>query len=199
MKKILCFGDSNTYGFIAGDGGRYDKNTRWTGLLQQKLVPDYEIIEAGCNNRNGFIEHPDGDDHTGYKVLPKYLKQNPDIVIIAIGINDIQKFYKPTLNTISDGLISMIKTIKTAQIILIAPPVLHDNILDGMFSFQFDKESIETSKYLPELYKTIAKDTGCHFFDFNNEIKLSDKDGLHYPPESHKYIADKLADFIMTL
>lgn len=199
MKKILCFGDSNTYGFIAGDGGRYDKNTRWTGLLQQKLAPDYKIIEAGCNNRNGFIENPDGDEFTGYKVLPKYLEKNPDIVILAIGINDVQKFYKPTLDTIADGLISMIKTIKGAEIILIAPPVLHDNILDGMFSFQFDRESIETSKHLPAIYKKIAKDNGCHFLNFNNEIKLSDKDGLHYPPESHKYIADKLADFIMTL
>ena len=199
MKKILCFGDSNTYGFIAGDGGRYDKNTRWTGLLQKKLANNFEIIEAGCNNRNGFIENPDGDEFTGYKVLPKYLEENPDIVILAIGINDVQKFYKPTLDAIADGLISMIKTIKTAQIILIAPPVLHDNILDGMFAFQFDKESIETSKHLPAIYKKIAKDNGCHFLDFNNEIKLSDKDGLHYPPESHKYIADKLADFIMTL
>ena len=28
MKKILCFGDSNTYGFIPSSGKRYDENSR---------------------------------------------------------------------------------------------------------------------------------------------------------------------------
>ena len=31
MKRILCFGDSNTWGFAPKDGYRFDENTRWTG------------------------------------------------------------------------------------------------------------------------------------------------------------------------
>ncbi|HKL80363.1 MAG TPA: hypothetical protein VJ888_08010 [Mobilitalea sp.] len=34
LKNILCFGDSNTYGFIAGTGGRYSENIRWTRRLR---------------------------------------------------------------------------------------------------------------------------------------------------------------------
>ncbi len=32
MKHILCYGDSNTHGYIPG-GGRYDDDTRYTGIL----------------------------------------------------------------------------------------------------------------------------------------------------------------------
>ena len=37
MKEILCFGDSNTYGLIPGTTRRYDRETRWTGILAEKL------------------------------------------------------------------------------------------------------------------------------------------------------------------
>lgn len=34
--NILCFGDSNTWGYKPDKSGRYDENIRWTGLLQKK-------------------------------------------------------------------------------------------------------------------------------------------------------------------
>ena len=37
MKEILCFGDSNTYGLIPGTNRIYDRETRWTGILAEKL------------------------------------------------------------------------------------------------------------------------------------------------------------------
>ena len=37
MKDVLCFGDSNTWGFVPGRGVRYDEHTRWTGVLQDVL------------------------------------------------------------------------------------------------------------------------------------------------------------------
>lgn len=70
MKKILCFGDSNTYGFIPQSGLRYDINTRWTGILQTLCNNEFEITEAGCNNRTAFIDNPAGINQTGYKILP---------------------------------------------------------------------------------------------------------------------------------
>ena len=47
MKKILCYGDSNTFGFNPEDGSRFDENTRWTAILQKNLINDYEITEEG--------------------------------------------------------------------------------------------------------------------------------------------------------
>ena len=44
MKKILCYGDSNTFGYNPVDGSRFDDKTRWTALLQENLGSDFEII-----------------------------------------------------------------------------------------------------------------------------------------------------------
>ena len=45
LMNILCFGDSNTWGYKPDKTGRFDEKTRWTGLLQQKLGPEYHIID----------------------------------------------------------------------------------------------------------------------------------------------------------
>ena len=49
--NILCFGDSNTWGYKPDKTGRFDENTRWTALLQKKLGPAYHIIEEGLCGR----------------------------------------------------------------------------------------------------------------------------------------------------
>ena len=43
--NILCFGDSNTFGYNPTNGLRYDKNTRWTGVLQNLLGDNFNVIE----------------------------------------------------------------------------------------------------------------------------------------------------------
>ena len=49
MKTILCYGDSNTYGYIPESGMRYARDVRWTGILANKLSEEYTVIEEGCN------------------------------------------------------------------------------------------------------------------------------------------------------
>ena len=89
MKKVLCFGDSNTYGFIPSSGRRYDKNIRWSGIIQTLAQNNFEVIEAGCNNRTAFCDNPAGFNETGYKILPSFLTPDINVVILAIGINII--------------------------------------------------------------------------------------------------------------
>lgn len=48
IKHILCFGDSNTWGLDGETGERLPWESRWTGILQQKLnTSEYRIIEEG--------------------------------------------------------------------------------------------------------------------------------------------------------
>lgn len=198
MKKILCFGDSNTYGFIPQSGLRYDKNTRWTGILQSLWRNELEVIEAGCNNRTAFIDNPAGIEQTGYKILPKYLKaEHFDIIILAIGVNDLQLFFRPTLEEFEQGIEKLIKITKdlspNAKIILVCPPKLDlAGIKSGVFSFQFDEISVEKSFKLPQIYKSLADKHNCGFVDLNKVTEVSPLDGLHFSPESHKKIAEYL-------
>lgn len=56
MKRILCFGDSNTWGLVAGTDNRYDWETRWTGRLQDALSGDgFQVVEEGlCGQDDGL-------------------------------------------------------------------------------------------------------------------------------------------------
>ena len=56
MKKILCYGDSNTYGFIPTNCARYSKDERWSGILSNLLAPDFEILEEGLNRLEKGID-----------------------------------------------------------------------------------------------------------------------------------------------
>lgn len=95
MKKILCYGDSNTFGYNPETGGRYDKNTRWSGILSYLLKENYEIIEEGTNNRTAFFKNPEGLKQSGSEYLSIYLQdhKNIDICILNLGTNDAQIFY----------------------------------------------------------------------------------------------------------
>ncbi|MBQ5443032.1 MAG: arylesterase, partial [Oscillospiraceae bacterium] len=48
MKRILCFGDSNTYGYDPRSyfGSQYPADVRWTGLLQ---TMGWEVANCGQN------------------------------------------------------------------------------------------------------------------------------------------------------
>ena len=38
MRQVLCFGDSNTYGYVPGTAERYVWDTRWTGIVGTGLM-----------------------------------------------------------------------------------------------------------------------------------------------------------------
>lgn len=204
MKKVLCFGDSNTYGFIPENKRRYDENTRWTGVLKNILGSEYEIVEAGCNNRTAFSDNPYGEEVTGYKILPKYLNSSFDIVILSIGINDAQPAYNADIETIKQGMESFVDLAKAlspnSNFILVSPARLSEAVLrNGYFSKLFDKKSVEKSMLYSSLYEKIAADKGCIFVDWDKIAAVSEVDGLHFSAESHKKIALAMKDVITNL
>ena len=83
--KIICYGDSNTYGFDPriGTPGRQAKKDRWTGILDN--MPEYEIINEGMNGRT----IPDCD--AAYNSLGSIIRHNmsADILLIMLGTNDM--------------------------------------------------------------------------------------------------------------
>lgn len=200
MKRILCFGDSNTYGYNPHNGSRYDKNTRWTGVLQKLAGENYKIVEAGGNNRTAFSDNPNGIQFTGYKLLPEYLKENYETIILAIGINDLQIFYNPTIEEFENGIRAFVSGIveKTldSDIIILSPSHITESILKSNFRFLFDEISIEKSKKITPIYEKIAKEYNCKLLDLNKLVNTSKIDGLHYEAEEHKKIAESVIKLI---
>ncbi len=200
MKKILCFGDSNTYGFIPSSGKRYDENSRWSGILKKLLREEYEIIEAGCNNRTAFCDNPAGVNETGYKVLPSLLTPDIDCVILAVGINDLQYLYNISMKDYENGLENLIGLVRTklprAKIILLSPSVITEDILNSYFAAMFDETSIEKSKQLSAIYERAARKENCKLLDLKKIASPSKTDGLHYEKIEHIKIANAIFDLI---
>lgn len=203
MKKIICYGDSNTFGFNPKDGSRYDKSIRWTGILSDILRNDYEIKEEGCNNRTAFFENSDGLVQSGQSYLVQCLEKHKDfdIFILALGTNDLQKFYDINEQVVINGLESFITKIsacnQTARIILVTPVLLDKTVLYGYFSYQFNERSIKASVWIQNIYRAFADKNGLEIVNLNKFIKPSSFDGLHFDPKEHKAIAEKLAEQVL--
>ena len=93
MKNILAFGDSLTWGFIAGTWERHPFDTRWPNVLAAGLHGKARVIEEGHNGRTTVFDDPTtGDDRNGARILPVLLSthQPLDLVIILLGTNDIK-------------------------------------------------------------------------------------------------------------
>lgn len=200
MKKILCYGDSNTFGYIPVSGERYDENTRWTGILQSILGKDYAIIEEGMCDRTGFVNNPKGFVFSAPRHFPKLIAKSSDvdILILSVGTNDLQFQYDISYGAIERGLETLIVEARKYihNIVLIPSVILEENILEGFFKIQFDETSVVKSKKVGKIYRKLAGLYGCKLFDINEFVKPSQEDGLHYSIEGHRLIAEKLAEFI---
>ena len=79
--NILCFGDSNTYGYKPDGTGRFDTDTRWTSLLQKKLGADHRVIEEGLCGRTTVFQDDLREGRRGLDLIGrrKYPVQNMSI------------------------------------------------------------------------------------------------------------------------
>lgn len=92
VRSILCFGDSNTYGYLASmQGERLGRWERWPGVAQRELGEDWYLIEEGLNGRTTMFDRPDSPLRSGLAVLPMLLETHAplDAVVIALGTNDV--------------------------------------------------------------------------------------------------------------
>lgn len=109
--NILCFGDSNTWGYKPDKSGRYDENIRWTGLLQKKLGSGYHIIEEGLCGRTTVFQDELREGRRGLDLIGVTVKMhNPiDLMIIMLGTNDCKTRYRASASVIAKGLDQVIR------------------------------------------------------------------------------------------
>lgn len=209
MIKILCYGDSNTWGYISGsDHQRYGENERWTKILAKKLGNNFEVIEEGLNSRTltSNDERPGKEGKNGFLYLIPCLDTHDpiDLVVLMLGTNELKSVYNKTSKEIGDILEEyFVKTIlgRKSQIknsypklLIVTPPIVDEKLNAVQFKTNKYEGATQKSKDLNTIYNNIAEKYNCYFL--SNEGLSTGIDGVHLTKESHQLLADKLYSII---
>ena len=204
MKSVVCFGDSNTYGYDPVTGDRFPETVRWTCLLQGLLGDGFKVIEEGLNGRTTVFEDPNDDWKKGVDYIKGILctHRPVDYLVIMLGSNDMKNIFNATPDAIASGLNEIVQKAEKVmdlkqgyvpKILIVSPPEISADILTGPFSGSFNEAAIDKSRHLAEYYKKVADKHGCMFLDAKLHIKPSKEDGLHLDAEGHKGLAEAIA------
>ena len=198
--NILCFGDSNTYGYRPDGTGRFDEKTRWTCLLQKKFGNRHRIIEEGLCGRttifsDAFREGRRGLDQIGITIET----HNPiDLLILMLGTNDCKTHFNASSKTIAKGLIQVIEKAKKYssqpfELLIISPIHLGNGVGDDDFDPEFDLASEQVSRQLAQEYRKSCHSLSRRFSRrFKKLLFQSEIDREHLDESGHAALADAI-------
>ena len=148
-KRILCFGDSNTYGSNPA-GGRFDEATRFPMRLAALLGSDYTVLEEGLGGRTICVE---GGYKSGAAYLPPcLLSHNPlDVVVLMLGTNDAKQRFGMNAHTIAQSLQQLVMQVRLygmnavgdrPRCLIVAPPRTAKLSMKRQFDIVYDTPSV---------------------------------------------------------
>jgi lysophospholipase L1-like esterase len=188
MKTILCYGDSNTWGYDAATQGRFPLQTRWPAVLQRELGDGYAVIAEGLNGRTTVWPDPVEGEHKSGKryLIPCLESHHPvDLVAILLGTNDLKHRFGLSAWDIARGAATLVQMVMGSafgpagaapEVLLIAPPPTI--VAGGPFAEMFAGAD-EKSRDLGRCYRAVAAELGCAFLDAGQVIVSTKLDGIH--------------------
>ena len=203
MKRILCFGDSNTWGNISGTPDRFEPEVRWTGVMQRELGDGYLVIEEGYNGRTVATT-----DHAEYRMAgidyfwPCLDSQSPlDLVILMLGTNDLKLRFALDAESIVAGFNRYLNCLKVTpmmgqrpKLLLVSPILLEEGYKQNpVFHGMFGEDGVERSKRLAPAYRRFAEENGIAFMDAAEYAKASPVDGVHMAAADHRSLGIEMA------
>lgn len=204
MTRILCFGDSNTFGYKPDRTGRFDENIRWTARLQHKLGENYQIIEEGLCGRTTIFEDPQKEGRKGLDLVGVVVEtHNPlDVFVVMLGTNDCKTQYGATAETITEGLSQVVakaqaRTRCDMKILVISPILLGRGV--GEIDFDFDDNSEEVSGNLAAAYEKFAKENNFYFLDASKYAEASSVDREHLDETGHEKLTEAIYDKLIEI
>lgn len=207
MKRVLCFGDSNTWGYNCVAGGRFGEEERWTGILQRKLGAEYKIIEEGLCGRTTVFEDPLMPGRNGLKYFePMLCSHFPvDFVIMMLGTNDMKRIFGAGSEESANGVHRLLlrwkellqsEQQKECPFVVVSPIRIH-TAKNGNYMYGFDAQSEEEAKKFARDFKMIADRHQCLFVDASEIVEPSVDDGVHLDQEGHAKLGECLAEVVV--
>ena len=207
MRSVLCFGDSNTHGQVPGGSPleRFGWAERWPGVLQEKLGPDWRVIEEGLSGRTTIRDDPvEGEFKNGRRYLTPCMQSHAplDLIIIMLGTNDLKRRFSQPASEVAMGigcLVYYIKELcpgpqgKVPEILIISPPPIHDDLKEWNAIFD---GAPEKSRALALQFEIMADSLEVHFFDAATIGECDPADGFHMSAAANLALGNALAQEI---
>lgn len=174
-KVILCYGDSNTWGYNPATAKRFPREIRWTGRLQALLGKEYVVIEEGLNSRTVVWDDPVNGYRSGFSYLiPCLDSQKPvDLVIVMLGTNDTQERFQLNGFNIARSMRRILDAIEISRsgpnetapkVLLVAPPHILDSLPETDLGENMGKGCEQRSKEIAKYYQLLSEERGARFW-----------------------------------
>ena len=193
MKTILCFGDSNTYGYIPDGSGRFPIDVRWTGRLQSALGDSARVIEEGLCGRTTIFPDEVRDGRRGIDMIGTLVESHHpvDLLVVMLGTNDCKSAYHATAEQITEGVCRVIERAKehapeSMKVLLISPIHLGKGVGEVGFDPEFNENSENVAKNLAEQYQNLAEKEGYAFLNAAEYANPSETDREHLDQNGHQ-------------
>lgn len=192
--RIVCYGDSITYGYTIGSGMQVPNP--YPKVLQQNLRDLYQndsitVINAG---------HSGWQTDEALNGISEVINHAPDLCIFSFGINDAKGSVAGgtplTLQQYRENTETIIQTLLAANIVPVVmtptPISIHSNATDYQTGQTVQKQVMILEQLckqyglcLVDAYKEIQS-----FFNGNwVDLLTFSSDGIHFAPEGYRYLA----------
>lgn len=206
MRSVLCYGDSNTWGYIPETGGRFGRTERWPGVLQARLGESVDVIEEGLSGRTSAFDDPLDPNLNGLTFLPICLATHHpiDVVVLFLGTNDVFLPAGITAHYAAQGVGALIDVIARSSAgpeeqpptsLVVVPPPFAPLGQWEPWSPHGEAESLRFS----EAFERMAAEHPCRLLDLAGIVESSPVDGVHFDATGHAAIAAAVAQALIEL
>jgi len=209
-RRILCFGDSNTWGYEPGTGRRFAEGVRWPGVLASELGPGFRVVEEGLCSRTTVFEDPLAAGRRGIEALPTALESHAplDLVVLMLGTNDLKRRYSSGAYEIALGLERLARLVLSSgagraspdgkaagapALLLVAPPSLGE-LRENCAAFEGGRAvSLELPARVAALAAALAAEgRAVGHLDAGSAVAAG-SDGIHLDPAAHAALGRAVA------
>lgn len=210
-RTIVCFGDSNTWGYVpqlepgATRFTRYDHLTRWPRLLEGLLAPAVRVAEHGLCGLVGALpsgggQFEDGASRAAIDHVKGVVAANWPISdwVVMLGTNDLAYPSLARPEPIAEGVAAVIRAGLASHewlggpapaVTLVSPIPLGPAVL----TLGIDPEAVERSRGLSAALAAQSRAQGWGFLDAAGAGPPDTVDGVHWSAEHHRRFAVMLA------
>ena len=178
--RLLCYGDSNTYGYDPRSylGGRYPESVRWTAQLRRY---GWQVCNRGENGRS----IPSSDREISMTVQ-SLCRVDADVLTVMLGSNDLLQASIPSAQECSKRMERFLTALlhadgwgKSRKILLVAPPHM------TMGDWVHDGEIIAAFRRLAECYENAARLLNVGFANAGSWGISLTFDSVHFSEAGH--------------